>query len=128
MKHITDPAIKKVTKDEDFDTLEFKVSFLTGRIVDTIYKIWGDNPKYKEDMREAINLSLNGETNATDNIDVPNSEKFKALTLDELKNTNYTKLYSEEELKKVQKIFNNDVHEERKKNERGAWKVRMIKY
>lgn len=127
-KHIIDPDIKKQTKDEDFDTLEFKVSYLTGKIIDTIYKIWGENESYKADMCNAMALSLSGETNATNNIDVPNSEKFDALTLESLKKTNYTKLYSEEELKKVLEIFNHDVHEERKKNEREAWKVRMIKY
>lgn len=79
-------------------------------------------------MRKAMELSLSGETNATKNIDVPNSGKFNALTLDALKNTSYTRLYSESELEKVLEIFNHDVHEERKKNERGAWKVRMIKF
>lgn len=128
MKHIIDPVIKKQTKDEDFDTLEFKVSFLTGQIIDTIYKVWGENTEYRNDMREAMELSLSGETNATKNIDVPNSGKFNAFTLDALKKTNYTRLYSESELEKVLEIFNHDVLEERKKNERGAWKVRMIKY
>ncbi len=128
LKHIIDPAIKKQTKDEDFDTLEYKVSYLTGRIIDTIYKVWGDNTEYRNDMRKAMELSLSGETNATKNIDVPNSGKFNALTLGALKNTSYTRLYSESELEKVLEIFNHDVHEERKKNERGAWKVRMIKF
>jgi hypothetical protein len=128
LKHIIDPVIKKQTKDEDFDTLEFKVSFLTEKIIDTIYEVWGENAEYKNDMRKAMNLSLSGKTNATKNIDVPNSDKFSALTLDALKNTSYTRLYSESELEKVLEIFNHDVHEERKKNERGAWKVRMIKF
>lgn len=128
MKHVVDPKIKPETKDEDFDTLEFKVSYLTGKIIDTIVAIWGDKDEYKKEMRKAMALSLTGETNATDNIDVPNSEKFDKLTLEEIKKTKYTKLYSEEELERVCDIFNNDVHEERKKNARGAWKVRMIKY
>ena len=128
LKHIIDPVIKKQTKDEDFDTLEFKVSFLTEKIIDTIYEVWGENAEYKNDMRKAMNLSLSGKTNAIKNIDVPNSGKFSALTLDALKNTSYTRLYSESELEKVLEIFNHDVHEERKKNERGAWKVRMIKF
>lgn len=126
LKHIIDPAIKKQTKDEDFDTLEFKVSFLTEKIIETIYKIWGENDSYRVDMRKAMKLSLSGETNASDNIDVPNSGKFDALTLDALKKTAYSMLYSEEELEKVKEIFNHDVHEERKKNKHGAWKVRMI--
>lgn len=128
LKHIIDPNLKRRTKDEDFDTLEFKVSYLTGRIIDTISKVWGDSPQFKDEMREAMQLSLAGGTNATDNIDVPKSEKFTKLSLDALKNTKYKLLYSEDELKTVCEIFNNDVHEERKKNARGAWKVRMIKY
>jgi len=128
MKHMINPAIDIATKDEDFDTLEFKVSFLTGKIIDTIYKIWGKGENYKDDMRKAINFSLSGETNATNNIDVPDSGKFKALTLDTLEKTNYSKLFSGDELKKVVEAFNNDVHEERKRNERGSWKVRMIVY
>lgn len=128
LKHIIDPVIKKQTKDEDFDTLEFKVSFLTEKIIDTIYEVWGENTENKNDMRKAMNLSLSGKTNATKNIDVPNSGRFSALTLDALKKTSYTRLYSDSELEKVLEIFNHDVHEERKKNERGAWKVRMIKF
>ncbi len=128
LKHIINPDLKNETKDEDFDTLEFKVSYLTGRIIDTIYHIWGDSPMIKDEMRQAMNISLEGMTNSTDNIDVPNSGQFKRLTLAELMNTKYTMLYSDEELKNFCDIFNHDVHEERKKNARNAWKVRMISY
>ena len=128
LKHIIDPRLKSETKDEDFDTLEFKVSYLTGKIIDTIAAIWGDKPEYKEDMRKALELSLTGETNATDNIDVEGSEKFVPISVDAFKKTKYSKLYNDEELEKVCAIFNGDVHEERKKNARGAWKVRMIEY
>ena len=128
LKHVIEPSIKPATKDEDFDTLEFKVSYLTGKIIDTIVAIWGDNPKYKEEMRKAMELSLTGETNATDNIDVPGSELFERLSLETIKGTKYSKLFNDEELEKVCAIFNADVHEERKKNARGAWKVRMIEY
>ncbi len=128
LKHIINPDIKKTTKDEDFDTLEFKVSYLTGRIIDTIYKIWGNSSTIKEEMRKAMNISLEGATNSSDNIDVPKSGQFKRLTLDELKKTKYTMLYSDEELNVLCDIFNHDVHEERKKNARKAWKVRMIRY
>ena len=79
-------------------------------------------------MRKAMELSLTGETNATDNIDVPGSDSFDKLSLETIKGTKYSKLYNEEELEKVCEIFNGDVHEERKKNARGAWKVRMIEY
>lgn len=128
LKHIIDPVIKAQTKDEDFDTLEFKVSYLTGKIIDTIVAIWGDKPEYKEEMRKAMELSLSGETNATDNIDVPGSEAFDLVTTEAFKKTKYSMLYNDIEIEKVCTIFNNDVHEERKKNARGAWKVRIIKY
>lgn len=128
MKHIVDSQLTRATKDEDFDTLEFKVSYLTGRIIDTIEAIWGKDPQYKKEMRDALQLSLTGGTNAAGNIDVPNSGSFEHLTLETLKMTKYALLYSEEELKMVCEIFNSDVQEERKKNARGAWKVRIIMY
>jgi len=128
LKHITDSNLSQTTKDEDFDILEFKVSYLTGRIVKTIYEVFGENEANKEDMRRALRLSLIGKTNATDNIDVSNSGDFERLTFDSIKKTAYSMLFSDNELKKVCEIFNNDVTEERKKNNRGAWKVRMIKF
>lgn len=128
LKHIIDPSVKQETKDEDFDTLEFKVSYLTEKIIDTIKKIWGNNPEYEKDMKKALNLSLSGETNATNNIDVTDSEKFEPLSIEDLKKTSYSKLYNDKELVSICQTFNNDVHEERKKNARGAWKVRIIRY
>lgn len=128
-KHISNPDISRETKDEDFDTLEFKISYLTGKIFDTIIKVWKNNPQqYKEDMRMAIRMSLDGETNAKDNIDVPGSENFEPLSFNDLCKTNYKKLYSEKELQKICDIFNQNVHEERMKNKRGAWKIRIIKF
>lgn len=128
LKHAIKPNIKKETKEEDFDTLEFKTSFLTEKIIDTIYKIWGKNDKNKEEMKKALELSLNGETNATGNIDVEGSGAFKLLTIEDLEKTAYAKLFPENKLSTLCDTFNNDVHEERKKNKRGAWKVRMIIY
>jgi hypothetical protein len=116
------------TKDEDFDTLEFKVSYLTGRIIETIYKIWGESESIKGEMREAMKISLEGTTNATDNIKADNAETFKHLTVQELLKTKYTLLYSGEQLNMFCNIFNHDVHEERMRNARGAWKVRMISF
>ena len=52
----------------------------------------------------------------------------KHLTLEKLKRSNYAKLYTNEELERFCEVFNHDVSEERKKNSRGAWKVRMILY
>lgn len=128
LKHIADPSIRQETKDEDLDTLEFKVSYLTGKIIDTITEVWGSDPQYREEMRAALSLSLSGATNAQGNIDVPASGDFDPLTIQSLSATSYSKLYSDDELERVCSIFNQDVHEERKKNASGAWKVRMILY
>lgn len=128
MRHVSNPAISVETKEQDFDTLEYKVSFLTGRIYDTIMKIWGEKEAYRDEMRNAVSHSLSGGTNAKENADVLYSGEFEPLSVDDLRNTEYTKLYSAEELPKFCRIFNNDVREERKQNARGAWKVRMIKF
>lgn len=128
LKHIANPSISNETKEEDFDTLEFKVSYLTGKIYDTIMDIWGTKDEYREEMRNAIKLSLSGKTNAKKNIDVLYSGEFEPLTPDAIKHTQYSKLYSVEELVEFCEIFNKDVREERKKNARGAWKVRMINF
>lgn len=132
MKHISSPTIPNETKDEDFETLEFKVSFLTDKIISTIYAIWGDEPErkkeLKKEMREALQLSLSGRTNAKQNVDVESSGEFPPLTFDRIKESAYSKLYSQKELQKFCLTFNNDVREERKKNQRGAWKVRMIRF
>lgn len=128
LKHIASPDIPNEVKEEDFDTLEFKVSYLTGKIYDTIMDIWGEKDEFRDEMRNAIKLSLSGKTNAKKNVDVLFSNEFDPLTFETIKNTQYTKLYSDEELTEFCEIFNNDVREERKKNARGAWKVRMIKF
>lgn len=128
MKHIIDPDMAKETKDEDFDTLEFKVSYLTGRIIETIYKIWGESESIKREMLEAMEISLEGVTNSTDNINADNTENFRRLTVQELLKTKYTLLYSGEQLNLFCNIFNHDVQVERMQNARGAWKVRMISF
>lgn len=126
LRHICNPSLSRETKEEDFDTLEFKVAYLTQKIVGTINSIWGESEQHKKDMRNAMVLSLIGKTNATDNIDVPNSGDFTPLKTAAF--DFYSLLYDKEELKWICDTFNHDVTEERKKNKRGAWKVRMIKY
>ena len=128
LKHIIDHDMAKETKDEDFDTLEFKVSYLTGRIIETIYQIWSESESIKREMLETMKISLEGVTNATENINADNTENFKRLTVQELMKTKYTLLYSGEQLNMFCNIFNHDVHEERMRNARGAWKVRMIRF
>ena len=127
-KHICNPDLSRETKELDFDTLEFKVSYLTGKIFDTIMDIWGSDQRYKEEMREAIKLSLSGKTNAKNNIEVLFDDEFTPLSIDYLKDTAYNKLYSYEELTEFCRVFNKDVREERGQNQRGAWKIRIIRF
>ncbi len=127
-RHILNPELSRETKIEDLDTLEFKVSYLTERIINTIDEIWGLNEGIVQEMKKTIDVSLSGKTNATDNIDVEGSGDFVPLKIEDLKKTAYNKLFSDDELIGVCEIFNNDVKEERKKNNRGVWKVRMIRF
>lgn len=147
-RHFTNPVLSKETKEEDLDTLEFKVFFLTERILETIYRIWGcvddnitddnvrkesmdnnsENQKLKEDVRKQIQVALKGLTNASKNIDVEGSGIFKPVSVEELKATSYSRLYNETELTELCEALNNDIKEERKKNPRGAWKLRVIRY
>lgn len=125
LQHAKDRKLSREVKDEDFDTLEFKVSLLSEKIIKTINQIWGNG--HTEDMKTALQLSLSGKTNAKSNIDVEGSDAFRHLTLDELKKTAYALIYSDKELADICDTFNNDVREERKLNQRGAWKVRIIR-
>lgn len=128
LKHATQRELTRETKDEDFDTLEFKVSLLTEKIITTIHDIWGKEARYDEEMRNALDLSISGKANAQNNQNTDDSGQFRHLTIDELKITAYSGLYSQEQLKEICETFNHDVQEERKKNERNAWKIRMIRF
>lgn len=147
-KHFVNPMLSKKTKEEDLDTLEFKVFFLTERILETIYRIWGyvddsidddnarkermdkepRNKKLKEDIKKQIQVALKGLTSESNNIDVEGSGKFKPISLEDIKNTSYSRLYDDSELIKICEAINHDIHEERKKNSRAAWKLRVIRY
>lgn len=126
LKHIIDPKMSIAIKEDDFDTLEFKVSYLSDRIIETIREIWGDTPENNEDMRNALQVSLEGKTNASGNIDVEGSGNFAHLSHEVLTETAYAQLYTSDELVEFCNTFNQDVQEERKKNKRGAWKIRII--
>lgn len=41
LRHICNPSLSRETQEENFDTLEFKFSYLTQKIVGTINSIWG---------------------------------------------------------------------------------------
>lgn len=127
-QHSVDKNISKKTIDEDFDTLEFKVSYLTSRIIQTINEVWGDKTQFINEMKQAINNAVNETTNASETIDVEGSEKFERLEIKDLTQTSYSILYTPEELKILCDKFNTSVHNERKLNERRAWKVRMINF
>jgi hypothetical protein len=96
------------------------------RIIETIREIWGDTPENNEDMRNALQVSLEGRTNASGNIDVEGSGNFAHQSHEVLTGTAYAQLYTSDELVEFCNTFNQDVQEERKKNKRGAWKIRII--
>lgn len=126
MKHLTDKNISKETKMEDFDTLEFKASFLTGRIMDVVAEIWKKGTD-AEDARNSIKEENN--SNAKNNQPVEGCENFSHKTIEDIKKTRYSIIYTNDhQLKDFVDGFNEDVKNDRMKNERGAWKVRMIKF
>lgn len=147
-KHFVNPMLSKEVKEEDLDTLEFKVFFLTERILETIYRIWGNvddslkdneerkdkmdkdprNQKLKEDVKKQIQVALEGLTTESNNIDVEGGGMFKPVSVEEIKGTSYSRLYSETELEQICEALNHDIKEERKKNPHGAWKLRVIRY
>lgn len=140
-QHFLNPAISRDVKVEDLDTLEFKIYYLTERIVDTIRNIWGEEVKTPDmdkktfrltdrlirEIKDALKISLDGKTNASENIEVEGWDKFTPMTEERLAKT-YSLIYSPEELKQVTHIFNHDVGEERKNNSRDTRKIRILPY
>lgn len=122
--HLLNPNMSRDTKIEDFDTLEFKATFLTERILETISKIWGLN----DALNSQIKSKIINKTNATNNIDIEGSDDFIPLTIEDLRKTGYGKIFSDRELIDICENFRRDVQEERMKNSRGAWKIRVIRF
>lgn len=128
LKHATDRNLDRTIKDEDFGTLEFKEGFyLTERIINTIYEVWGQNTEYTEDMRKVLKSAFEKSTDAKGNIDVKESNDFKHVDVEKFKATAYNVLFPNE-TDELCKQFNAAVREERKKNKRGVWKIRIIKF
>ncbi len=126
MKHITDSKVARKTKEEDFDTLEFKASYLTGRIMEVVSEIWNKGTDTK-DAQNSIKEEI--KTNAKNNQYVDGCENFSHKTIEEIKNTRYSEIYTDDhQLKDFVDGFNEDVKNDRMKNERGAWKVRMVEF
>lgn len=130
MKHLTDRGIGTDTKKEDFDTLEFKVSYLTRRIMDVLSALWGNGTDDVATLM-ALRASIAAEnsSNATGNQPVEGCEAFGHLTLEQAKGTSYARIYTTEEaLAGFVARFNEDVKTDRMKNQRGAWKVRVVRF
>lgn len=124
--HICSRDLTPQTKNEDFDLLEFKITYLTRRIIYTIGEIWGLNDRSLKVMRTAMDRALDKKTNANDNIPVEGCEDFEHKQPEVF--DFYERLYNEAERRHICDCFNRDVCDERKLNSRQARKIRMIRF
>ena len=146
--HFKDTSLSQETKKRDLSTLLMKPSFLTTRIIMTIYELWdakqvsadfnkeGYQDKVTTLMKEskaaqaAIQKILDaqqGKTNAANNTVKPSDYHFEHYAN---KNSCYAKLLfpKEDEWKNFADKFNHDVYVERGKNEQGGDKVYIIPF
>ncbi len=150
LKHMMNPLLNRGTKTEDFGTLEFKVFYLTSRIIQTIKEIWGTKDRehttynynsmiesenelpedIKNEIKDALLKASSKKNNALNNIEVPGCGNFEKITIKDISSAGYTKLLEEYGIdpNEVCKEMNAAITEERKKNDRGAWKVRIIQF
>ncbi len=128
MSHLKDKNIDFETKLRDFDTLEFKVSFLTSRIVYTECKIWGEEEK--NNIINSLNFAINNVTSATGNIPVEGYDSFERITTERINKTYYAKLFNNEIslIDDFTQKLNDAITQERMLNERGAEKIHIIKF
>lgn len=57
LRHICNPSLSRETQEEDFDILEFKVAYLTQKIVGTINSIWGASEPGKFEAIVAVSVA-----------------------------------------------------------------------
>lgn len=140
MDHISDPQLPNSSKEDDFDMLEKRTSFLTGRIADVMTEIWGEykdndgntikdkngeiiiDEIIKEGIIDGIDISL-GKENETNN-DKKEELPANLYPLDEAEfnNSQYARIYTtQKEKNKFINGFNKDVQNR-------VWKIRMIKF
>lgn len=128
LTHFKDKNIDLETKLRDFDTLEFKVSYLTSRIVNTEYEIWGGQEK--NNILSSLNVAINDVTSAINNIPVEGFDNFKKITVERINKTYFAKLLDNDMslINDFTRKLNNAIKQERMFNERGAEKVHIIKF
>lgn len=155
MMHISNPHIDLATKQRDLGTLEFKVFYLTRRIIETQCDIWcksnntnsalkyiikGQDDYVKRDIAkilDPVEMEKN-DTSAKNNIPVEDSSKFEKWSEEKLNDTYYGEFLKGgkdiigNDLKKILKPMvdkiNKDIEEERMLNSRGEEKIHMIKF
>ena len=147
-EHLKNPAIPNEVKLRDFSTLLFKPSYLTERILITLYEIWGqkgvsedfEKPGYRQrvcekivgsqvarEVKTKIREAQNGNTNASNNVATTTSEEFAKY---ESRGNSYARLLftSDNEWQQFLLAFNHDVQVERGHNEQGGEKVCVIRF
>ena len=124
LTHFMNKDIDLETKLRDFDTLEFKVSYLIGRIVNTEYEIWGEQEK--NNILSSLNVAINDVTSATNK----GCDNFKKITVERINKTYFAKLLDNDMslIDDFTKKLNNAIKQERMLNARGAEKVHIIKF
>lgn len=130
LNHLKDKQVDINTKVRDLDTLEFKVSFLTERIVETEYEIWGNQIKVKEGILHCLDIGINNVTSAKSNIYNEGCDDFRRISIESVNNTYYAKLLGHNELliELFTEKLNEAIEAERMLNERGAEKIHIIKF
>lgn len=135
-EHFKHQGIDMFTKKMDLDNLEFKVFFLTRRIMETEYEIWGNTDNVWSGMFNALMLGVNKKNDAKDNRMVEGAEKFTQVSENIIRNSIYTTLLgrnkSEKEVAEIISDFtqhlNTAIMNERMLNNRGAEKIHIVKY
>lgn len=128
LAHFKDKYVDIQTKNRDFDTLEFKVSFLTKRIVETEYHIWGE--QVKNSILQSLNVAVNNTTSATGNIPIEDYGDSNEIPVERIKKTYYAELFDYDQNKIIEfaKKLNDAIKTERMLNERGAEKIHIIRF
>ena len=145
--HFKDANLSKETKKRDLDTLLFKPSFLTERILITMYELWdmkqvaGDfnkgeyrkriigllkNAHTTQAAREKIKETQDGKSNASNN--TVNATDYDPTTYDNEKSSYAEILFGGAEWDDFTKAFSRDVYVEHGKNSQGGDKVYIIPF
>ena len=145
--HFKDASLSQEAKRRDLDTLLFKPSFLTKRIIMTMYELWdakqvsGDFNKeeYQKKIAPTLRTSKSvlsakgkieeaqsGKTNASDNTVKATDKRFKEY--DNKRSCYAELLFIGDEWDKFVGNLKNDVYVERGKNAQGGDKVYIIPY